>query len=555
MTSRSGSADTPRERSFLQRRLVLFSAVVLAIHALGIVVQITSHHGNLRRVAVPVSLMLVSSVMNAAVVILGRGAPRPTRVLRAVDVLALVTVTLVAGLVPHAIPAAYVETLLAPGTAAEPNLRVMAVIGPLGAYVYVTTACIIAATHVHVLRAALVPSSALRTLVLTGGGGALLAAMYVTPIPGWADDAVVRAALPPQAFTWAIIETAVWWSMTTIVCVVLSRVIHGLRREIRSAKKLGQYHLEAKLGEGGMGVVYRAQHALLRRPTAIKLLPPDKVGETSLARFEREVRLTATLTHPNTVRIYDYGRTPDGVFYYAMELLDGASLSEIIAEDGPQPPGRAVHVMRAVAGALREAHMKGLVHRDIKPGNVVLCDHAGDVDVPMLLDFGLVKQVGSAAGADVSLTQEHTITGTPAYLAPELIRSADAASPASDLYALGGVAYYLLTGTHVFTGENVVEICSHHLHTPPEPPSARLGQPIPEALERLVLRLLAKDPAARPASAEDLLERLDALEGVEPWTPADRADWWAAHGEALRARDRSVDPGADTVAVDLAARS
>ncbi|MEZ4339486.1 MAG: serine/threonine-protein kinase [Sandaracinaceae bacterium] len=552
MSSTSGSADTAGERSLLQRRLGLFGGVLFGIHALGIGFEVVAVQQP-STAAVPIGLMSAAALVNLGVFLVGRGPARSTRFLRVVEASSVLSASLAVGWIPHAIPAAFLDALLHPDPHAEGPALYMGALGPHAAYVYAALACLLAATQAHALRAALVPSRVRRTLALTAGGGLLMVAAMILPIPGWAPDRALRAALPDFTFQVVILDAAIWWTLTTIVCVVLTWVIHGLRREIRSARRLGQYHIETKIGEGGMGIVYRAHHALLRRPTAIKLLPPDKVGETSLARFEREVRLTATLTHPNTVRIYDYGRTPGGVFYYAMELLDGAALNEIVALDGPQPPGRAVHVMRAVAGALREAHGKGLVHRDIKPGNIVLCDHAGDVDVPMLLDFGLVKQVGEAA--DVALTQEHTITGTPAYLAPEVIRASDAASPASDLYALGGVAYFLLTGTHVFDGTNVVEVCSHHLHTPPEPPSARLGAPVPESLERLVLRLLAKDPAARPGSAEDLLERIDALEGVDEWTPALRTAWWATHGPTLREGHTVVDPSGDTIAIDVAARS
>jgi serine/threonine-protein kinase len=226
-----------------------------------------------------------------------------------------------------------------------------------------------------------------------------------------------------------------------------SGVIYGLRREVRRALRLGQYTLEEKLGEGGMGVVYRARHALLRRPTAVKLLKGDRLGEASLRRFEREVQLTASLSHPNTVSVYDFGRTPEGVVYYAMEYLEGLSLEQLVAEAGAQPPGRVVHVLRQVLGALAEAHGVGLVHRDVKPGNVILCERGGLSDVAKVVDFGLVKDLDAAD----ALSHEGMLVGTPLYLAPEAIRSPNA-DPRSDLYSLGAVAYVLLTGNHVFDG-------------------------------------------------------------------------------------------------------
>ena len=281
-----------------------------------------------------------------------------------------------------------------------------------------------------------------------------------------------------------------------------------------------------------MGVVYRARHGLLRRPTAIKLIAPDKVGASSISRFEREVQTTARLSHPNTITIYDYGRTPEGVFYYAMELLDGDHLEDIVAVDGAQSAARTMHVLRHVADALAEAHAIGLVHRDIKPANVMLCRIGGVHDTPKVLDFGLVKEIGT----DVQVTKADVVTGTPLYMAPETITNPDAVDARSDLYALGAVAYFFLTGAHVFEGDTVVEVCAKHLHDAPVPPSVRAGRPVPEALERLVLECLEKDPERRPRSSVDLVARLAALEGVDPWTRDDAAAWWERCGAAIEAR-------------------
>jgi serine/threonine protein kinase len=337
------------------------------------------------------------------------------------------------------------------------------------------------------------------------------------------------------------VRMSVWkvaWLLAAIaVATAGSAVIYGLRRQVRHALQLGQYSLEEKLGEGGMGVVYRARHAMLRRPTAVKLLKPERVGEASLRRFEREVQLTAGLSHPNTVSVYDFGRTPDGVFYYAMEYLDGLTLDELVAGDGPQPPARVAHVLQQVLGALAEAHGIGLVHRDVKPGNVILCERGGVPDVAKVLDFGLVKDLDGEAG----LSREGSLVGTPLYLAPEAIRS-PASDARADLYSVGAVAYHLLTGQHVFEGGTVIEICSQHLHAVPVPPSARLGRPLPEALESWVLACLEKDPARRPRSAPDAAERL-ARSAAGEWTVDDARAWWAGKGRSIVAR-RATSPRA-----------
>jgi eukaryotic-like serine/threonine-protein kinase len=349
------------------------------------------------------------------------------------------------------------------------------------------------------------------------------------------------------------VTMAVWMILMTVTASVASRIIFGLRREIRVAKRVGQYELLELIGEGGMGIVYRATHALLRRDTALKLLPRASLSPERLARFEREVRQTARLTHPNTVAVFDYGRTPDGVFYYAMEYLDGIDLDQLVSLTGPLPVARAVHVLRQVLLSLTEAHEIGLVHRDIKPANVILCERGGESDVAKVVDFGLVKDLRGAEAA--GLTAAETLTGTPLYLAPEAIRSPDEAGPASDLYAVAALGYFLLTGTHVFRAGSVMEICAHHLHTQPEPPSARLGRALPESLDRLIITGLEKQPERRFASARAFRERLEACAGVPAWTEADARAWWAEHRDRVKALHKGSPVRKDhTVAVDLAVR-
>jgi serine/threonine-protein kinase len=262
------------------------------------------------------------------------------------------------------------------------------------------------------------------------------------------------------------------------------------------------------------------------------------------------VQLTASLSHPNTVSVFDYGRTPDGIFYYAMEYLDGTDLEALVREDGPQAPSRVVQVLQQVASALVEAHGIGLIHRDIKPENIILCERGGIPDVAKVVDFGLVRDLEPASGA--RLTQANVIQGTPLYLSPEAIR-ADVVDARSDLYGLGAVGYYLLTGTHVFGGATTVEVCSHHLHSLPMPPSERLRRPVPAGLERLILACLEKDPARRPESAAALRDALRDLDDVGRWSESEAREWWERRRHGRRERDVTGRP-ARTLEVALSAR-
>jgi serine/threonine protein kinase len=333
-------------------------------------------------------------------------------------------------------------------------------------------------------------------------------------------------AEPPVAFGPSFVAggVAMWCLIIAFNTALVSRVIYGLHREVASAKKLGQYVLGELIGEGGMGAVYRAQHAMLRRPTAVKLLLPDRAGPENIARFEREVQLTARLTHPNTVAVYDYGRTPGGVFYYAMEYLDGLSLEELVRRFGPQPEGRVIHLLLQASAALVEAHSLGLIHRDVKPANMLLCERGGAPDVLKLLDFGLVKSLVASQSAE--LTHADAITGTPQYLAPESIVDPTKVDARVDLYALGGVGYFLLCGRPAFDGKSVLEVCGHHLHTAPMPPSERLGKPVLPELEALVLACLEKDRERRPRDAGGLHERLLECAARAPWSRDEAKAFW-----------------------------
>jgi serine/threonine protein kinase len=383
----------------------------------------------------------------------------------------------------------------------------------------------------------LVPSRPGWTAAL--GAAASVPALVCAGIADGPGDAGMRVA---YAFTWVLIGV--------MTATFASHVIYGLRRSVREARRLGRYTLIEKLGSGGMGVVYRAEHAMLRRPTAVKLLDRNEVGEQGLARFEREVQLTAQLTHPNTIAIYDYGRTPDGVFYYAMELVDGLDLEVLVRDHGKLPPARVVHLLRQACGSLAEAHEAGLVHRDIKPSNLVLSLRAGQGEILKVLDFGLVKDVRDGAG-DASLSRTGAILGTPLYLSPEAIRAPEEVGPASDLYAIGAVAYWLLTGEPVFSATSIVELCAAHLSETPLPPSKK-GIAVPPELERLVLACLAKRPADRPESAAALGAALAQCD-VGAWTREDATAWWSARDDAEHDAPAHDPALAETLASDSAA--
>ncbi len=328
-----------------------------------------------------------------------------------------------------------------------------------------------------------------------------------------------------------------------------------LRHEVQAAQQIGQYRLHRKLGEGGMGVVYEAEHALLRRPTAVKVISPKAVGHEALERFEREVKATSQLTHPNTVAVYDYGRAPHGGFYYAMEYLPGANTEQIVRSTGPMPASRVVHLLRQICGSLAEAHAAGLVHRDIKPANLMCCLRGGIHDFVKVLDFGLVKDVrrsnpvASVAGS---------IIGTPHYMAPEIVLN-KGASPSTDLYALGAVGYFLLTGSEVFESDTLLGVVARQVSDVPDPPSARLGAPVHAGLEALILRCLAKTAAERPSSAQELEALLAALD-VAPWTQAEASAFWERERDLIQAcivAEQSGDgePLGDTLMVDLQDRA
>jgi len=316
-------------------------------------------------------------------------------------------------------------------------------------------------------------------------------------------------------------------SVTIFVGMV---IVAKLRREAQKAaieaKQLGQYVLDRKLGQGGMGVVYKGHHAMLRRPTAIKMLNVDLVNNESIKRFEREVQITCQLNHPNTVAVYDYGRTPEGVFYYAMEYLDGIDLQVLVERYGPQSEARVIHILTQICGSLFEAHSQGLVHRDIKPSNIMLNRRGTEPDLVKVLDFGLVKALDETKQSGMT---SNGLTGTPLYMSPEAIQSPNTIDTRSDIYAVGAVGYFLLTGQPVFSAPSLVDLCRLHVSQNPDTPSKRLGRPVSPALENALLVCLEKNRAKRPQTARDLALMLSKAPTAKMWSLDEADAWWARH--------------------------
>jgi serine/threonine-protein kinase len=328
--------------------------------------------------------------------------------------------------------------------------------------------------------------------------------------------------------------------VVVILVPFVSRIVYQLGSEATKAQELGSYRLVEPLGKGGMGEVWRAEHRMLARPAAAKLIRPDALSSnpahasTVVKRFEREAQATALLTSPNTVQIYDFGTTSDGTFFYVMEMLDGVDLETMVREHGPLPPERTVHLLRQAARSLHEAHGHGLVHRDIKPANLFVCRYGGISDFVKLLDFGLVTTAtDSDVLEDANLTSEGFAPCTPGYVAPEIASGKRDFTGMADLYSLGCVAYWMLTGRPLFEGLTPMELIVQHVSKPPGAPSETSPFEISEELDSLILGLLAKDPADRPASAR-VLENALARIGDDAWDEESAAEWWALHRPTKR---------------------
>jgi tRNA A-37 threonylcarbamoyl transferase component Bud32 len=341
---------------------------------------------------------------------------------------------------------------------------------------------------------------------------------------------------PMQFFFWLIFP----YLLVVVMAYVGARVVYALGKEVTRSRELGSYRLVERLGQGGMGEVWRAQHRMLARPAAIKLIRPAATGNGNAVastemrrRFEREAQATASLRSPHTVSLFDFGVSDDGTFYYVMELLEGLTAEALVQRYGQLPFRRAIYVLRQMCHSLSEADARGLVHRDIKPANIFLCRYGEEFDFVKVLDFGLVTALNEQPDGSMTLTREHAIHGTPAFIAPEQALGLAKLDGRADIYATGCVAYWLLTGQLVFKAETPLELILHHAHTVPAPPSDRTELPIPPALDQLVLECLAKNPADRPQSAKELSQRLGEIAGPDAWTEAQAREWWAIHEPSL----------------------
>ncbi len=528
----SPSLESSEEaRAFLQTRVALFWRVLAVIMLFASVLGAV---GALKRPGADLVLDIVLAAEAGAFWWLCRNGRRSVRFSRTVEA---------AGLLLFFTGSSFLGRYVLVGFVRERSLSTPE--GALMADAYLSVLGLVGTALMILVRAALIPSSPRRTILYTAMVGAPVILTPTLLVPSSHGGFAVRA-LDAGAYPWFPAALAIVWSIVVITSTVISKVIYGLRAEVREARRLGQYVIEEKIGEGGMGEVYRARHGMIRRPSALKLLRADHAQERDLVRFEREVQLTARLTHPSTITIYDYGRTDDGVFYYAMELLDGANLQRVVEVSGPQAEGRVVRILTMACGALAEAHAIGLIHRDIKPANMMLCTQGGERDVVKLLDFGLVKELAVDGDAGVSVAS--TLIGTPLYMAPESITRPDSVDARADIYALGAVAYYLLTGTELFDGRTIVEVCSQHLHQLPDAMAER-GVTVSAGLETIVRACLEKKPEARPASAVELRRLLEACK-VEPWGDDQAQKWWLEHQPALDRYAASGRNGPRTIAID-----
>ena len=373
----------------------------------------------------------------------------------------------------------------------------------------------------------IIPSAPWKTLVT-----ALLAAS-MDPFAAWFWKS--RGVDAPDMA--AVLILAVPNYLCAALAPVISHIITRLGREVRKAREMGSYVLGELIGRGGMGEVWQATHRFLARPAAIKLIKPEVLSAVTkvqadvlVQRFRREARAAANLRSPHTIQLYDFGVAGDGTFYYVMELLNGLDLQSLVEEHGPIPPARTINILQQVCESLAEAHDRGLVHRDIKPANIQVCCMGHYFDFVKVLDFGLVKSAGGDPKLDAGLTAPNMVTGTPAYISPESALG-EPVDQRTDIYALGCVAFWMLTGRYVFEGQGVVQIMARHIHTPPEPPSLYSLFNIPAELDEVVMACLAKRPEERPASARDLADRLARCQVFEEWSREHARLWWESRLE------------------------
>jgi len=365
--------------------------------------------------------------------------------------------------------------------------------------------------------------AALVTLASVSSVPVVMGFMIVTERTTFSPD-------PVRFFFWVVFP----YLLITVLAYVGALVVYSLGKAVTEARELGSYRLVERLGQGGMGEVWRAQHRLLARPAAVKLIRTAGTGTASpdeaVRRFEREAQVTAGLSSPHTVQLFDFGVADDGSFYYVMELLNGLDLERLVQRYGPLPAERAIYLLRQVCHSLAEAEEFGLVHRDIKPANLFVCRYGGEHDFVKVLDFGIAKKAPDMMETGgLGLTRDNIFQGTPAYIAPEQALDGSRVDGRADIYATGCVAYFLLTGKPVFTGDSPMAVVVQHAYTQPTPPSASSEISIPPALDSLILECLAKSPGDRPQSARVLSQRLAQIDSLPPWTEDRAREWWEVH--------------------------
>lgn len=378
------------------------------------------------------------------------------------------------------------------------------------------------------LRACFVPSSTIRHIAIGSmiTAGVAIAAWLHLDLNGGPLTPLLASADGQEHPVFQTVNVTLAMLVYVGITSYVTHSIHSLRERARGAESMGQYVLEEKIGEGAMGEVWRARHALLQRPTAIKLIRGD-VGEVAAARFDREVRSASQLRHTHVVAIYDFGRADSGRVFYAMELLDGMTLQQMVDRHGPMPAARAFAFVEQILGALDEAHRSGVIHRDVKPANVMITRNGSDYDFAKLLDFGLVHL--KRAKHERKLTSTGTIAGTPLYMAPEIITGEGEPDGRTDLYSLGAALYFLLTGQPPFAGDSATKILLAHVQTEPTKPSERSEFPIDAEVDALVLRALEKDPADRFRNAAEMRTAVRACSCFGAWTEEMAKDWWSTH--------------------------
>ena len=359
--------------------------------------------------------------------------------------------------------------------------------------------------------------------------GAAVAAPVISYLSGGPEIQEFWAVNTARGLSQQIIMNGVTTLLLGGTSIFVTRTLYGLRKTAFRAQRLGNYVLHKEIGEGGMGKVFVAEHALMCRASAVKVLKSGSgVDRTALARFEREVRLSSSLSHPNTITIFDFGRAAEDTFYYAMEYLEGMDLERFVERFGPVPASRALFLLLQVTGPLAEAHDRDIVHRDLKPSNIFLTMRGGLYDFVKVLDFGLAKRI-QGDDTPAELTKTGVVFGTPRYLAPETVYGTAGVGPRADIYAFGAVAYWMLTGRPPFTADSAVALMIDHVKTVPTRPSEICEVPIPAELDDVVMKCLEKDPDDRFQSIADLEDALRAVPDLAPWTRVRAAKWWELH--------------------------